>query len=129
MPKLNTTVKAVRIDNDKLAEIESRLAGQTFNAWFNEIIDNFLGGKKPMPSEGKPHIPKELEEIEGMVAFSGLTMKQFWDDIAVKLNDGVLMFTSIGTEVAGEPWTEDFKDICHDRGISIEQGIEMLKRV
>ena len=128
MPKLNTTVKAVRIDNDKLAEIESRLAGQTFNAWFNEIIDEFLGGsvKKSIAKEGKPVVPDELGEIEDMVAFSGLTMKQFWDDIALKLNEGVLMFTSTGTEVACEPWVDEFKDLCRDKHIDVEQTIKRV---
>jgi len=131
MPKLNTTVKAVRIDNDKLAEIESRLGGQTFNAWFNEIIDKFLGGsvKKSIVNEGKPVIPNELEEIEGMVAFSGLTMKQFWDDIAYKLNEGVLMFTSTGTEVACEPWVEEMKDVCKDKGIPVEKAVQMVMKL
>lgn len=123
MPKLNTTVKAVRLDNDKLEQIESQLAGKTFNSWLNEVIDDYLAPKIILPPTGKP---SELEEIEGMVAFSGLTMKQFWDDIALKLNDGVLMFTSTGTEVACEPWVEKLRDVCRDKGIPVEKVVELI---
>lgn len=37
MPKLNTTVKSVRLDNDVLSEIE--LNGASFNSWLTETID------------------------------------------------------------------------------------------
>ena len=43
MPKLNSTVKSVRLDNDILAELEKRLGGKTYNAWLNEKIAEELG--------------------------------------------------------------------------------------
>ena len=125
MPKLNTTVKAVRLDNAILDELESRLNGRSFNSWLNEMIAESLNEKKSSSSEGKPEkIPAELENIEGMVMFSGLTMKQFWDDIAKKLEDGVLMFSSTGTEVSISPWVDRFADVCRDKGLNVEEVAE-----
>ena len=43
MPKANTTVKSVRIDNDKLEALEKMLDGKTINAWLNERIEEAVG--------------------------------------------------------------------------------------
>lgn len=39
MPKLNTTVKSVRLDNDVLSEIEGLLDGSSFNSWLTETVE------------------------------------------------------------------------------------------
>jgi len=50
MPKANTTVKSVRIDNDTLAALEGLLDGQSINSWLNEKIEEAVG----LPSKRKP---------------------------------------------------------------------------
>lgn len=120
MPKLNTTVKSVRIDNDKLEELERRLGSQSINSWLNDQIEAFLSGK-PEKTEGKTVAYVEIEE---MVTFCGLTMDRFWEDIADKLTSGVLMFEDGGTRVELPKWAEDFRDACHDMCIPVEKAVE-----
>ena len=46
MPTRDSTVKAVRIPNEILAEFEKKLNGQTINSWLNEQIVEFVEGKR-----------------------------------------------------------------------------------
>lgn len=86
MPKLNTTVKAVRVDNDKLAELEKRLGGQTINSWMNEQIAEYLGGKKSQKIEASP----EMEEIESIGKFFDMSREEMLKAVCEGLMNGNL---------------------------------------
>jgi len=98
MPKLNTTVKSVRIDNDKLAELEGRLGGKTINAWLNEQIECYLSGGKgdkgvnPQKKSEKSGLTpnKDLEEIDSMAKFFGMDGGELLKIICAGLEEGEL---------------------------------------
>lgn len=125
MPKLNTTVKAVRIDNDKLAELEQRLAGRSINSWLNEKITEFIEGKPVKISEKSEASPNnDLKEVESMANFFGLTLDKMLSKICEGLTDGTL--TIENGKVVGVPEIdlENLKEACHDRGIGMQEAID-----
>ena len=135
MPKLNTTVKSVRIDNYKLAELEKKLGGKTINAWLNERIDEFLGlsTKNPGVISGKPQKideksvlshEKELKEIESMAKFFGLTTEDVLKGIFEGLNDGYL--TVEGGKIVGVPEVDltELEEAARERNMTIEVVID-----
>ena len=132
MPKLNTTVKSVRIDNDKLAELETRLGGKTINAWLNEQIECYLSGEKvdrgvnPQKNSEKSGLTpnKDLEEIESMAKFFGMTGGEMLKGVCEGLMDGNL--TVENGKVVGVPEIdlENLKEACHERGIGMQEAID-----
>ncbi len=125
MPKLNSTVKAVRIDNDKLAELEQRLNGKTINSWLNEQITEFIEGKPVKISEKSEASPNnDLKEVESMANFFGLTLDKMLSKICEGLTDGTL--TIENGKVVGVPEIdlENLKEACHDRGIGMQEAID-----
>lgn len=89
MPKLNTTVKAVRIDNDKLAELEKRLGGQTINSWMNERIAEYLGAE-PSKILKKTEASPEMEEIESIGKFFDMSGEEMLKAVCDGLMNGNL---------------------------------------
>lgn len=132
MPKLNTTVKSVRIDNDKLAELEGRLGGKTINAWLNEQIECYLSGGKgdkgvnPQKNSEKTGLTpnKDLEEIDSMAKFFGMEGGDLLKGVCAGLMDGNL--TVENGKVVGVPEIdlENLKEACHERGIGMQEAID-----
>ena len=132
MPKLNTTVKSVRIDNDKLAELEGRLGGKTINAWLNEQIECYLSGEKggkgvnPQKNSEKTGLTpnKDLEEIESMAKFFGMDGGELLKGVCAGLMDGNL--TVENGKVVGVPEVnlDNFKEACHEKGIDLQKALD-----
>ena len=132
MPKLNTTVKSVRIDNDKLAELEGRLGNKTINAWLNEQIECYLSGGKgnegvnPQKKSEKSGLTpnKDLEEIDSMAKFFGMDGGELLKGVCAGLMDGNL--TVENGKVVGVPEVnlENLEEACHDRGIGMQEAID-----
>lgn len=133
MPKLNTTVKAVRVDNDKLAELEKRLCGQTINSWLNEQIDTFLEKKtpnKPSKSDVFSVVPKEvMENIVSMSDFCDGGLAGLMTALNGMLEDGIL---DTDLSIHRDEWIVKFEDFCREKGMPVEKvadkAIAVLKR-
>ena len=138
MPKLNTTVKSVRIDNDKLAELEDRLGGKTINAWLNEQIECYLFGEKgdkgvnPQKKSEKTELSlnkwgideKILEDMATMIPFMGESVAEMIRLMDAALNEGMITYENgryIGTP---EIYLDDLKEACHERGIGMQEAID-----
>ena len=115
MPKLNTTVKAVRVDNDKLAELERRLGGQSINSWMNEQISGYLG--EPVPKTGRN------EDLEAMLCLCGISLDEFMDVVYGWVCDGTIDLTD-GVRVMEASWVTDLRETCHDLCIPVEKAVE-----
>lgn len=147
MPKLNTTVKAVRIDNDKLEELEKKLKGQTINSWLNGQIENFIKGEKGVNPKGKKVNPEvnptkytkyaafdvvPLDIIENIIDASN-----YCDDgllgLMTALNnmieDGIL---DTDLSIHRDEWIEKMEKFSKESGLPVEKvadkAIAVLKR-
>lgn len=125
MPKLNTTVKAVRVDNDKLAELERRLNGQTINSWLNEQIDAFLEGKR-----GLDGVPKGImDNIILMSQFCDGGLAGLMSAVNGMLEDGVL---DTDLSIHRDEWIEDFEKFSKENGMSLrkatDKAIKLLRK-
>lgn len=121
MPKLNTTVKAVRIDNDKLSELITRLDGQTINAWLNNQIDCYLENKAEQKGVN-PDVPPDVwENIVSMAEFCEGGLNGLLMAVNKMLEDGVL---DTDLRVHKEKWVENFEETCHELGLPIEKAAE-----
>ena len=121
MPKLNTTVKAVRIDNDKLSVLITRLNGQTINSWLNNQIDCYLENKTE--SKGvNPDVPPDVwENIVSMAEFCEGGLTGLLMAVNKMLEDGVL---DTDLRVHKEKWAENFEATCHELGLPVEKAAE-----
>lgn len=133
MPKLNTTVKSVRIDNNKLAELEKRLGGQSINSWLNERIEEYLSTKNHGDISGKPQNSeknsglkpdKRLEEIEAMAKYFGMTSEMVLQGIYDGLNEGYL--TVDGGKIVGVPEIDltELEEASRERNMTVESVID-----
>ena len=129
MPKKNSTVKAVRIDNDKLAELEGKLGEQTINSWLNEQIEKFLSagrnepkGVNPSKNSQKSSESPYLEEIEEMVRVSGMTMEEFYRDLDELMIEGTIDMSG-KLSVKLPEWAEEITETCRDCGIRVEEAM------
>lgn len=126
MPKLNTTVKSVRIENEKLAELERRLAGRSINSWLNEAITEFLEGKPRVNPELPYNIDiKDLDDMSTMSGFVGGNMRIMIHLLDIGLNEGVFEVRD-GKLIAHDLTlrTEDFKGVCHDMGLDCQKVLD-----
>ena len=121
MPKLNTTVKAVRIDNDILERLERRLEGKSFNAWMNEQIVSCLDSQKTDAKVGKPLF--DMTELEDMAGCFGMSGEELLHGVVEGLNDGVLTVEN-GAVKGYTPWADEFEAVCHDLCIPVEKAAE-----
>ena len=125
MPKLNTTVKAVRIDNDKLAELEQKLAGRSINSWLNEKITEFIEGK-PLKTEkileASPN--RDMEEIESMARYFGITAENLLKMVCDGLGEGELSVEN--GKIVGKPMIdlENYLDACHEVGADPQKVLD-----
>lgn len=125
MPKLNSTVKAVRIDNEKLAELEERLGGQTINSWLNEKISEYLGGKPIKSSEKSEASPnRDMEEIESMARYFGITAENLLKMVCDGLGEGELSVEN--GKIVGKPAIdlENYLDACHEVGADPQKVLD-----
>lgn len=132
MPKVNTTVKAVRVDNDRLAELEERLGNQTFNSWMNGQIMRFLEVTPCSENEVKGVNPSKIPEnfsatpymsdIEEMLTVSGMTTETFLSDIAEMMNNGEFDLSGKNVKIIYPSHIEEFIETCHDCCLSEEEA-------
>lgn len=129
MPKLNTTVKAVRIDNDKLAELTKRLGGQTINSWLNNQIDCYLENKAEQKGVNPDVSTDVWENIVSMAEFCEGGLNGLLLAVNRMLEEGIL---DTDLRVRKEKWVESFEEACHEQGIPVEKAaegaIKVLKR-
>lgn len=124
MPKLNTTVKAVRIDNDKLSDLITRLDGQTINAWLNNQIDSYLNHKTESKGVNPidDNVPPDVwENIVSMAEFCDGGLTGLLMAVNKMLEDGVL---DTDLRVHKEKWVENFEETCHEFGLPVEKAAE-----
>lgn len=129
MPKLNTTVKSVRVENEKLAELEQKLAGRSINSWLNEAITEFLEGK-PRVNPDFSELPygidkKDLDDMSTMAGFVGGNMRIMIHLLDIGLNEGVFEVRD-GKLIAHDLTlrTDDFKEVCHDMGLDCQKVLD-----
>ena len=143
MPKLNTTVKSVRIDNDKLEELEQRLGGKTINAWLNERIEDYI---KPCTAEnvektGKPSKSEKIlgaspnkYEIDEKILDDLATMQMFMGGSVAEMirlfdeavNEGVIAYENGRYVGVPDVDLESFYEVCHERGVEPQEAIDKL---
>ena len=121
MPKLNTTVKAVRIDNDKLAELTKRLGSQTINSWLNNQIDCYLENKSEQKVVNPDIAPDVWENIVSMADFCEGGLNGLLLAVNKMLEDGIL---DTDLRVHKEKWAENFEETCHELGLPVEKAAE-----
>ena len=155
MPKANTTVKAVRVDNDKLEALEKLLCGRTINSWLNEKIEEAVGlpsdvNKKTALHTGLPDDYKEkyeklldevvelrnrseaeiptdaLKDIEAMAGLFGMSMEQAIKDFDDLMNDGSISVSGGHLVCTLPDWVMKVEEICHDRCIPL---VSMGKKI
>lgn len=133
MPKLNTTVKSVRVDNDKLEELEKRLDGRSINSWLNEAIENFLNGGEVNPPKKEVNPSKdgylirgdEYRELQSMCGFVGGSMDAVIRLTTEALTNGIIIFDGkryVGVDPALS--TDKFKEVCHDMGLDCQEVLD-----
>ena len=101
MPKLNTTVKSVRVDNEKIDELEKRLNGQTFNSWLNDVIDDYLNGSSGTFSS------KNGRDLLEMLSCFKKSESEFIDDVLLTR----VIYCHMGSAHGGETFISAF-DRC-----------------
>ena len=126
MPKLNTTVKAVRIDNEKLAALEKMLCGRSINSWMNEKIDESLGGK-PEISRGTPlyGLDEEiLKDLDTMARFGGGSVGEIVRMLDEGLNNGSLILGA--NRIEGKPPInlDRFLERCREVGADPQKVLD-----
>lgn len=140
MPKLNTTVKSVRIDNEVWEELNERL-DCTFNEWANGVITDFLEGKPLIPNgkvnsesepEGKPFEvddectidPADYENLRQMGSFLGYTPREMVHMLAVGLEKGTV--TIRDGQIVGQTDLnlDALEEVCHEKGLEMQKAID-----
>lgn len=140
MPKLNTTVKSVRIDNDVWEELNERL-DCTFNEWANGVITDFLEGKPLIPNgknnsesepEGKPLEadnerliePGDYENLRQMGCFLGYTPKEMVHLMADGLENGTVTIRDGKIVGQTELNLDALEEVCHEKGLDLQKAID-----
>lgn len=128
MPKLNTTVKSVRLDNDILAELEKRLNGKTYNAWLNEKIAEELGrsSQKIEPVQVNPieNHSEAYSDLVSMLDCYGLTMEQFILEADRCMNEGLLTFEGDAMLCALPEWAVRLEEACEELGYDVDKIVD-----
>lgn len=148
MPKLNSTVKSVRIDNEKLAELEAKIGEKSINAWFNECIERFLSGeevglpscgskdgisateKEGLPqnqakSESKYNIDEDiLDDLATMQTFAGGSVEEMIRRFDEALNVGSIICEGERFVGVSDIYLGDFKDKCREMNIDPQKALD-----
>lgn len=115
MPKLNTTVKSVRIDNDILEKLEKQLDGKTFNYWLNEKIREEV--EKPSGDFSTPS-GKELLSMLSCFRKSG---EEFIEDSCRLMEEGTLTYENGKLKAVSFPnmgeYEERFLEWCKSKRV------------
>ena len=128
MPKLNSTVKSVRLDNDVLAELEKRLNGKSYNAWLNEKIAEELG--KPNKTIETVQVndintsSDAFQDLKSMTDYFGITMDSLMEMFDVALNEGSVVLNDGKLESVMPVWAEKLSDACHELGYDVEKIVD-----
>lgn len=131
MPKLNSTVKSVRIDNIKLAELEEKIGEKSINAWLNECIERFLSGEEVGMPQYNPNAKSKyaideavLDDLATMQSFAGGSVGEMIRRFDEALNAGLIVCE--GGQFKGMPeiYLDDFKDKCRDLNIDPQKAID-----
>lgn len=129
MPKLNTTVKSVRIDNDTLSELENRIDG-TFNSWLNGVIEDYLKSEKPKKPDSMgvyPTIDKPIaDNLSQMAVFMGTDLSGLVSALNDGLEDGSLSYEDGRLVGQSELKMDRFYEICHDRNLERQKAFDRL---
>lgn len=126
MPKANTTVKAVRVDNDKLEALEKMLNGRSINSWLNERIEEAVSFPTSENKRGSAEVnpldlPEDaLRDIESMSILSGTTLREAIEEFERLLNDGTLVLGK-RIMVSLPCWVEKFVAACEDKCLDSER--------
>lgn len=132
MPKLNSTVKSVRLDNDILAELEKRLGGKTYNAWLNEKIAEELGKPNKNIETVRVNpvnavINTSLDafvDLKSIVDYYGITMDGLLEKVDVALNDGTLSLDDGKLVCVLPDWAVKLSDACHEIGYDVDKIVD-----
>lgn len=114
MPKLNTTVKSVRLDNEVLEKLEGQLNGRTFNAWLNEKIIEEVEGK-PLKNENNFLPLAKMEEMESMAMFFGVSIENLLSQVCEGLEEGSLTMSNGRVIGISEVDFTEFKKACNGK--------------
>jgi len=125
MPKLNTTVKSVRIDNDNLAELERKIGSKSINAWLNEQIEAFLYGSKS-ETGGLPKIavkPETYRSMESMINFYGGDLGHLIEMLNEAMEKSTVIYE--GGSLIGLPQIDldRYMDVCHEMNVDPQETI------
>ena len=130
MPKLNTTVKSVRIDNDILSELESRI-DCSFNSWLNSVIADYIGGKPQnqtksddTPSDYDGVNPRILANIKQMCPFLGTSFSGMMEMLSNGLDDGSLSVVDGRLKGETEVNLDGFYEVCHEKNLDLQKAID-----
>lgn len=118
MPKLNTTVKSVRIDNNVLEELEKKLNGRTFNSWLNEKINESV--------EGKPVKSPFSENLSEMIAYYKISEKEFLAQIEGLVQDGTITCEKGKLLLYDDYGLPTYLEICKERKIDPKTMIDKI---
>ena len=127
MPKLNTTVKAVRVDNEVLEKFEEKLKGQSVSSWLNQQIEDFVDDSARFSQNsgsktGKP--VSDMGKLDEMAMCFGVSSEEMLSKVVEALENGE--FTFVGGKIVAveEPWVDAFRETCHDLCIPVEKACE-----
>lgn len=132
MPKLNTTVKSVRIDNNVLEELEKKLNGRTFNSWLNEKINESIEGK-PKVNECKPDVfsTEAGKDLMEMLCYYKVPAEKFIVDIREVMQNGTLTYENGELRIYDDYNIPIYLQKCAERKLNpkvlIDRCIESLR--
>ena len=132
MPKLNTTVKSVRIDNNVLEGLEKKLNGRTFNSWLNEKINESIEGK-PEFNECKPNAfsTEAGKDLMEMLSYYKVHAEKFIVDIRELMQNGTLTYENGELRIYDDYNIPFYLKKCAERKLNpkvlIDRCIESLR--
>ena len=131
MPTANTTVKSVRIDNDKLESLEKILCGKTINAWLNERIEEAVGLPVNERIASSTGLPDEYEKkyadllkgslSEELKAKTGFTSKY---ELSEEVLDDIGSMTTL-SDMSVETAIEEFDRLLNEGALVIGDEINV----
>lgn len=128
-----TKVKTIRIKNETAAYFEDK----PLNKYVDSLYEHVVGGDVELledsisvhttKTEESNEISSELvAEIRGMTGFFDMSVEDFLHQVCERLNEGyvsieggkVVTYDSSGINL------ERFKEVCHEKNIDVQKGME-----